>query len=49
MSGLAQIIATFTELNVVNFADYFESDVSSTLYQQIDLVQSTEDSSEFVG
>ena len=49
MSGLAQIIATFINLNVVIFADYFESDVSSTLYQQIDLVQSTEDSSGFVG
>ena len=49
MSGLAQIIATFINLNVVIFADYFESDVSSTLYQQIVLVQSTGDSSGFVG
>ena len=38
ISGLAQIIATFISLNVLIFADYFESDVSSTLYKQVDLV-----------
>ena len=35
---LAQIIANFTNLNVVIFADYLESNVSSALYQQADLV-----------
>ena len=35
---LAQIIANFTNLNAVIFADYLESDVSSALYQQADLV-----------
>ena len=35
---LAQIIADFTNLNAVIFADYLESDVSSALYQQDDLV-----------
>ena len=49
MSGLAQIIATFINLNVVIFADYLESDVSSTLYPQVDLVQSIEDSIGFAG
>ena len=33
---LAQIIANFTNLNAVIFADYLESDVSSALYQQVD-------------
>jgi hypothetical protein len=35
---LAQIIANFTNLNAVIFADYLESNVSSALYQQADLV-----------
>ena len=35
---LAQIIANFTNLNAVIFADYLESDVSSALYQRADLV-----------
>ena len=35
---LAEIIANFTNLNAVIFADYLESDVSSALYQQADLV-----------
>ena len=35
---LAQIIANFTNLNAVILADYLESDVSSALYQQVDLV-----------
>ena len=35
---VAQIIANFTNLNAVIFADYLESDVSSALYQQVDLV-----------
>ena len=34
MSGLAQVIATFINSNLVIFADYLESDVSSTLYRQ---------------
>ena len=33
MSGLAQVIATFINSNLVIFADYLESDVSSTLYR----------------
>ena len=35
---LAQIIANFTNLKAVILADYLESDVSSALYQQVDLV-----------
>ena len=35
---LAQIIANFTNLNADKFADYLESDMSSALYQQVDLV-----------
>ena len=35
---LAQIIANFTNLNAVIFADYLKSNVSSALYQQADLV-----------
>jgi len=35
---LAQIIANFTNLNAVIFANYLESDVSSALYQRADLV-----------
>tara|TARA_B100001559_G_C15954378_1_gene373579 strand:+ start:234 stop:476 length:243 start_codon:yes stop_codon:yes gene_type:complete len=38
MSGLAQVIATFINSNVIIFADYLESDVSSTLYQEADFV-----------
>ena len=49
ISGLAQIIAIFINLNVFIFADYLESDVSSTLYQQVDLVSSAEDSLGFSG
>ena len=37
MSGLAQIIATFINSNVVPLAEYLESDVSSTLYQKATL------------
>ena len=35
---LAQNIVNFTNLNAVIFADYLESDVSSAVYQQVDLV-----------
>ena len=35
---LAQIIANFTNLNAVIFADYLDHNVSSSLYQQVDLV-----------
>ena len=35
---LARIIANFTNLNAAIFSDYLESDVSSALYQQVDLV-----------
>ena len=35
---LAQIIANFTNLNAVIFVDHLEIDVSSALYQQVDLV-----------
>ena len=35
---LAQFIVNFTNLDAVIFADYLESDVSSALYQQVDLV-----------
>jgi hypothetical protein len=35
---LTQIIANFTNLNAVIFADYLDYDVSSSLYQQVDLV-----------
>ena len=35
---LAQIIANFTNLNAVIFADYLERDVSSALHQQVDLI-----------
>ena len=35
---LAQIIANFTNLNAVIFADYLESDVSSAWYQRANLV-----------
>ena len=35
---LAHIIANFTNLNAVIFADYLESNVSYALYQQVDLV-----------
>ena len=38
MSGLAQIITNFTNLNAVILADYFENDVSSALYQRVYLV-----------
>ena len=35
---LTQIIANLTNLNAVIFADYLDHDVSSSLYQQVDLV-----------
>ena len=35
---LTQIIANFTNLTAVIFADYLDHDVSSSLYQQVDLV-----------
>ncbi len=35
---LAQIIANFTNLNAVIFADYLDHNVPSSLYQQVDLV-----------
>ena len=35
---LTQIIASFTNLNAVIFADYLDHDVSSSMYQQVDLV-----------
>ena len=35
---LAKIIANFNNFNAVLLADYVESDVSSALYQQVDLV-----------
>jgi len=35
---LTQIITNFTNLNAVIFADYLDHDVSSSLYQQVDLV-----------
>ena len=35
---LTQIIANFANLNAVIFADYLDHDVSSSLYQQVDLV-----------
>ena len=35
---LTHIIANFSNLNAVIFADYLDHDVSSSLYQQVDLV-----------